>query len=157
VTEVRDRRWIAATPRDVWRLLSAVERSPDWCPWARAVVALDRPAALGVAYEQHGGVLTPLAARSRWRIVEFDPPRRQVHRAEHVRLAASFDRIFELRSDGADGTWLTLGVRYRPALGLLGRAADRVLLRALQARRLPRALDGIERLAATPGVRRLPS
>jgi hypothetical protein len=111
-------------------------------------VRLDRHAGLGVAYEQHGGVLTPLAGRSRWRVVEFDPPRRQVHRAEHLRLAASYDRIFELRSDGADGTWLTLGVRYRPALGLLGRAADRALLRSLQARRLPRALDGIERLAA---------
>jgi hypothetical protein len=139
----------------VWTVLSAVERSPDWCPWARAVVAPARPAGLGVAYEQHGGVLTPVATRSRWRIVEFDPPRRQVHRAEQLRLAASFERIFELRSDGADGTWLTLCVRYRPVLGLLGHALDRVVLRSLQARRLPRALDGIERLAATPAVRRL--
>jgi hypothetical protein len=155
VTEVRERRWIAAPPRDIWKLLSTPERCPDWCPWSRAVARLDRPAGLGVAYEQHGGVLTPLAARSRWRIVEFDPPRRQVHRAEHVRLAASFDRIFELRSDGADGTWLTLAVRYRPALGLVGRAVDRAVLRALQARRLPQALDGIERLAAGPDARHL--
>lgn len=152
---MRDRRWIAATPRDVWTLLSAVERSPDWCPWARTVVAPGGPAGLGVAYEQRGGVLTPVATRSRWRIVEFDPPRRQVHRAEQLRLAASFDRIFELRSDGADGTWLTLGVRYRPVLGLLGQALDRAVLRSLQARRLPRALDGIEHLTATGGLRRL--
>ena len=156
MTEVRDGRWIAATPRDVWKVLSAVERHPEWCPWARAVRRTDdaRPPGLGVAYDERGGVLTPLVERSRWRIVEFDPPRRQVHRAERVRLAASFDRVFELRSDGADGTWLTLAVRYRPALGLLGRVADRALLRRLQARRLPLALDGIERLAGTDGTPR---
>jgi hypothetical protein len=156
VTEVRERRWIAASPRDVWRVLSAIERYPDWCPWARAALGSDRPAGLGVAYEQHGGVLTPVRARSRWRIVEFDPPRRQVHRAEDAPLAASFDRIFELRSDGGDGTWLTLAVRYRPALGVAGRMLDRALLRSLQARRLPVALDGIERLARAPGPTAVP-
>jgi hypothetical protein len=155
VTEVRERRWIAARPREVWLVLSAVERHPEWCPWTRAVVAAGAaPAGLGLGYEERGGVLTPLAERSRWRIVEFDPPRRQVHRAEHVRLAAAFDRVFELRSDGGDGTWLTLGVRYRPALGRLGRAADRALLRGLQTRRLAVALDGIERLARPGGAAR---
>jgi hypothetical protein len=158
VTEVRERRWIAAAPRDVWRVLSAVERTPEWCPWSRAVLpAGARSSGLGVAYEERGGVLTPLAQRSRWRIVEYDPPRRQVHRAEHVRLAAAFDRIFELRSDGGDGTWLTLGVRYRPALGTLGRLVDRAALRALQARRLPLALDGIERMVrGAPGPTAVP-
>jgi hypothetical protein len=153
VTEVRDRRWIAATPREVWKVVSALERHPEWCPWTRAVRRADdgdrRPPGLGVAYELHGGVLAPIAQRSRWRIVEFDPPRRQVHRAEDVRLATAFDRIFELRSDGADGTWLTLGVRYRPALGWIGHAVDRVALRALQARRLPVALDAIETLVVS--------
>ena len=155
MTEVRDRRWIAATPRDVWKLVSVVERQPDWCPWARvARVADGRPPGLGAAYEEHGRVLTPLAERSRWRIVEFDAPRRLVHRAEQVRLAASFDRVFELRSDGGDGTWLTLAVHYRPALGRLGRGADRALLRRLQTRRLPLALDAIERLATSGGATR---
>jgi ribosome-associated toxin RatA of RatAB toxin-antitoxin module len=137
MTEVRDRRWIAAAPRDVWKLLSAIERYPDWCPWIAAGARADRPAGLGVAYE---------AGRGRWRIVEYDPPRRQVHRAEHTRLARSFDRIFELRSDGADGTWVELVVRYRPALGWAGRAFDRAILQRAEARRVPAALDGIERL-----------
>jgi ribosome-associated toxin RatA of RatAB toxin-antitoxin module len=146
VTEVRDRRWLAAAPRDVWKLLSDLERYPEWAPWARTVEHAGGPAALGVGYETAAG---------EWRIVEFDPPRRQVHRAESVRLTRACDRVFELRSDGADGTWLELVVRYRPALGLLGAAADRALLRRAEARRLPRALDGIERLLAGSGLRGL--
>lgn len=146
MTEVRDRRWIAAAPRDVWKLLSAVERYPEWCPWARAIAHATGPAGLGVAYETGTG---------EWRIVEFDPPRRQVHRAEHVPLTRALDRVFELRSDGADGTWLDLAVRYRPALGWLGRGLDRAVLRRAEARRLSRALDGIERQVAGWGLRRL--
>jgi ribosome-associated toxin RatA of RatAB toxin-antitoxin module len=142
VTEVRDRRWLAAAPRDVWKLISAVERYPEWAPWARTVEHDGGPAALGVGYE---------TTAVQWRVVEFDPPRRQVHRAEHVRLTHAFDRVFELRSDGADGTWLELVVRYRPALGLLGVALDRALLRRVEARRLPRALDAIERLLGAEG------
>lgn len=146
MTEVRDRRWIAAAPRDVWKLLSTIDRYPEWCPWARSVAHEGGPAGLGVGYETGTG---------RWRIVEFDPPRRQVHRAEHARRARSLDRVFELRSDGADGTWVELAVRSRPGLGPLGRAFDRAVLRPLETRRLPRALDAIERLSAGTGLRGL--
>lgn len=143
MTEVRDRRWIPAAPRDVWKLLSTVERYPAWAPWARTVEHAGGPAGLGVGYETAAG---------EWRVVEFDPPRRQVHRAEHARLTRPLDRVFELRSDGADGTWLELAVRYRPALGWLGAAVDRAVLRRREARRLLRALDGIERLTAGSGL-----
>lgn len=146
MTEVRARRWIAAAPRDVWALLNTIERYPDWCPWIRAVARVGRPVGLGAAYEANGEV---------WRIVEYDPPVRQVHRVEHGRVTRSLDRIFELRSDGADGTWVEMAVRYRPALGRAGRAFDRAILRRAEARRLPRALDGIERLLAAPGLRGL--
>jgi hypothetical protein len=90
-----------------------------------------------------------------WRIVEYDPPRRQVHRAEDARLARSLDRVFELRSDGADGTWVELVARHRTGLGWLGRAFDRAIFRPAERRRLPRALDGMERLLTAPGLRDL--
>lgn len=144
MTEVRDRRWIAAAQRDVWKLLSVIEQYPAWSPWARRVEHAGGPAELGVGYATAAG---------EWRVVEFDPPRRQVHRAEHAGLRRSLDRHFELRSDGADGTWLELAVRYRPALGWLGEGLDRAVLRRAEARRLRRALDGIERLAAGSGLR----
>ncbi len=146
MTEVSDRRWIAASPRDVWRILCDFERFTEWAPWTLHVGRVDRPAGLGVAYEEHGRLLSPLVGPSRWRIVEFDAPRRQVHRAEAVWLAVAFDRIFELAADGDGGTWLTLCLRYRPSLGIAGRGLDVALLRWLQSRRVASALDGIGRL-----------
>lgn len=157
MTEVGDRRRIGARPRDVWRVLCDIERYPEWAPWTLHARRVDRPAGLGVAYEEHGRVLSPLVGPSRWRIVEFDLPRRQVHRAEAVRLAVAFDRIFELASDGHDGTWLTLCLRYRPALGVAGRGLDLTLVRWVQARRIVSALDGIGRLAErAPGPMAVP-
>jgi hypothetical protein len=145
VTEVRDRQRIAASPRDLWRVLCDIERYSEWAPWTLHARRVDRPAGLGVAYEEHGRVLSPLVGPSRWRIVEFDAPRRQVHRAEAVRLAVAFDRIFELASDGEGGTWLSLCLRYQPVLGVPGRGLDWALARWLQTRRITLALDAIRR------------
>jgi hypothetical protein len=134
----------------VWRALGEMERYVEWGSWVHAVRRVDRPAGLGAAYDERSRLLLPIATPSRWRIVEFDAPRRQVHRAESAALAAAFDRVFELSADGGDGTWLTLMLRYRPALGPLGRAVDRAGLRALQARRLPAVLERIDHQARRP-------
>jgi uncharacterized protein YndB with AHSA1/START domain len=150
VTELRDRRQIAASPRDVWTALSDFERYAEWGGWMRAVRRVDRPAGLGAAYDERSRLLAPVVASSRWRIIEFDPPRRQVHRAESAPMAATFDRVFALAADGMGGTWLTVGVEYRPALGVLGRVLDRVVLRAIQARRLEQTLEAVERLTLRP-------
>ena len=62
-----------------------------------------------------------------------------------------------LAPDGDGGTWLTLTMRYRPALGVVGRGLDWALLRWLQARRLSRALEAIARLARpAPGPTAVP-
>jgi hypothetical protein len=157
VTEVGDRRRIAARPREVWQVLCDIERFPEWAPWALHARCVDRPAGLGVAYEEHGRVLSPLVGPSRWRIVEFDVPRRQVHRAEAVWLAVAFDRIFELAPDGDGGTWLTLCLRYRPSLAAAGRGLDWALTRWLQSRRITAALDSIARLTErAPGPTAVP-
>jgi hypothetical protein len=144
VAEVRDRRRIAASPREVWNVLSEFERYVEWGPWTRAVQRVDRPAGLGAAYDEHSRLLAPFAAASRWRVIEFDPPRRQVHRAESAPLAALYDRVFELTSDGVGGTWLTVAVEYRPALGAVGRLWDRLAVRRAHARRVPQMLEAIE-------------
>jgi uncharacterized protein YndB with AHSA1/START domain len=150
VAEVRERRRIAATPREVWRVIGDVERYPEWGAGIRTARLVDRPAGLGAAYEERGRLLLPVVTASRWRVVEFDPPRRQVHRAEAAPLAATFDRVFEVAADATGATWVTLAVRYRPALGPVGRLLDRAALRAMQARRVAQALDGIERMALRP-------
>jgi hypothetical protein len=150
VTEVRERRRIAASPREVWSVVSDPERAVAWGSWVRAVRSPDRPAGLGAAYDERSRLLLPFVTTSRWRVVEFDPPRRQVHRAEDAALAAAFDRVFELAADGLGGTWLTVALRYRPGLGPVGQLLDRVALRSVQARRLPDTLERIEQLVLRP-------
>ncbi|WCB94399.1 hypothetical protein DSM104299_03133 [Baekduia alba] len=147
MAEVRDRRRIAASPREVWQVLGEVERYVEWGGWMRAVRRVDRPAGLGAAYDERSRLLAPVVVSSRWRIIDFDPPRRQVHRAESAPLAVKYDRVFELASDGLGGTWLTLAVQYRPALGALGRLLDRIALRRIQTRRVPQTLQAIDVLA----------
>ncbi len=138
-------------------MLCDIERYAEWAPWTLHARRVDRPAGLGVAYEEHGRVLSPLVGPSRWRIVEFDVPRRQVHRAEAVRLAVAFDRIFELTSDGTGGTWLSLccatGRRSAsPAAGSISRSCAG----CRRAGSSP-ALDGIGRLAErAPGPMAVP-
>jgi hypothetical protein len=150
VTSVRDRRRIAASPRQVWKVLGDVERYVQWGRWMRVVrrVDPDRPTGLGAAYDEHSRLLWPLVVvGSRFRIIEFDPPLRQIHRVESTPLTATYDRVFELASDGDGGTWLTVIVEYRPALGAVGRGIDRLALRGVQARRVAGVLDAVERLA----------
>jgi hypothetical protein len=156
VAELRDRRLIVASPREVWNVVSDVDRYAEWGSWIRDVRRVDRPAGLGAAYDERSRLLAPVVVTSRWRIVEFDAPRRQVHRAETAPLAATFDRVFELASDGTGGTWLTLRVQYRPALGAVGGLLDRAVLRGIQARRLPQILEQIERLTLRPPPRPAP-
>jgi hypothetical protein len=154
VTSVGERRRIAASPREVWKALGDVERYVQWGRWMRVVRRVDpqRPAGLGAAYDEHSRLLWPLVVvGSRFRIIEFDPPLRQIHRVESAPLTASYDRVFELASDGEGGTYLTVVVEYRPALGPVGRLADRLALCRVQARRVAGVLDAIEGLVLQAG------
>jgi hypothetical protein len=149
VAEVRGRRRITASQRHVWKVLCDLERYGEWGAWTLYSRRVDRPAGLGAAYDERSRLLLPLRTENRWRIIEFDPPRRQVHRVESAPLVAVFDRVFELRDEGGDATTLTLTLEYRALGGPLGRGLERAWHR-LQARRVERTLDAISRLAARP-------
>jgi hypothetical protein len=151
VAEVRGRRRIAASQRHVWKVLCEFERFDQWGAWVRHVRRVDRPAGLGAAYDERSRLLLPFRAEHRWRLIEFDPPRRQVHRVESAALLAVFDRVFELRDEGGDATTLTVTLDYRAPLGPVGRAADRALWARVQRRRAEAMLDAIARIA-TPAA-----
>jgi Polyketide cyclase / dehydrase and lipid transport len=150
VAEVQGRRRIPVAQRHVWKVLCDLERFGEWGGWTLYARRVDRPAGLGAAYDERSRLLLPLRTENRWRIIEFDPPRRQVHRVESAPLVAVFDRIFELRDEGGDATTLTLTLEYRALGGPLGRALDRAAWRRVQARRVERTLDAIMRIAASP-------
>jgi uncharacterized membrane protein len=150
VAEVRGRRRIHASQRHIWKVLCDLERFGEWGAWTLYSRRVDRPAGLGAAYDERSRLLLPLRTENRWRIIEFDPPRRQVHRVESAPLIAVFDRVFELRDEGGDATEVTLTLEYRPVAGAAGRLLDRLAWRRVQSRRLDAILDAIERIATQP-------
>jgi hypothetical protein len=150
VAQVRGRRKIDASQRHIWKVLCDLERFGDWGAWTLYSRRVDRPAGLGAAYDERSRLLLPVRTENRWRIIEFDPPRRQVHRVESAPMIAVFDRVFELRDEGGDATTLTLTLEYAPGLGPVGRVLDRLAWRRTQSRRLDAILDAIERVATQP-------
>src|SRR5437763_15103820 len=110
---------VPAPPDAVWELVSDPLRFAEWFGLTGEVTRAHRPLKLGSTYEERNVVLGPLRGASRWTVVQHEAPRRQTHRGEGIALAASLDFFVEL--EPADqATRLTLGLRYRPALGSLG-------------------------------------
>ncbi|MDX6687691.1 MAG: Polyketide cyclase / dehydrase and lipid transport [Baekduia sp.] len=154
-SEVRDRRRIAVPPREVWRLLGEIEWYPQWCAVTASVSDVERSAGLGTAYEARTrlGLVT---IRARWRIVEWQPPVRQLHRSEGGGMPAALERRLEVVSDGEGGAVVTMAFRYRPRLGVLGRLVDRLVLRGALQRRIPASLEQVESLLCRPGPTAVP-
>lgn len=70
---------IEAPPEEVWALLNDFDRMTDWVAFADELTYLsDGPIGEGTVYRETGGI-GPMRSESEWRIVEFEPPRRQVH------------------------------------------------------------------------------
>lgn len=109
----------------VWELATDPDRFADWADQMIEVVRADRPLRLGSTYEERNTLLGPVTGRSRWTVVEHDPPRRSASRGEGLPLVASLDVVTELR-EVEQATELTLAIRYRPGLGSLGLLLDRV-------------------------------
>jgi len=61
----------------------------------------------------------PWRAKTRWTVIEFDPPHRQVHRSEGVPFTSESLVIIDLAPSG-DGSEVTVTLRQRPSLGPLG-------------------------------------
>src|SRR5437763_1847634 len=123
---------VPAPPDPVWELVSDPQRFAEWFELTVEVTRADRPLKLGSTYEERNVVLGPITGTSRWTVVQHEAPGRQTHRGEGIALAASLDYFVELEP-AEQVTRVTLGLRYRPALGALGALLDRVILhRSLQ-------------------------
>ncbi len=117
---------IPAPPERVWELVSDTARYAEWVEGTDEVTRTDGPAAPGSTYDEVNPIAGPWKARSRWTVIEFDPPRRQVHRGEGLPLTAEFLVVIELTAVGG-ATELTLTLRGRSSGGPLGAAQFRLL------------------------------
>ena len=84
VTAVID---IDAPAQAVWDLYADVPHSPDWVPFAEQIVYVSGPAGLGQVYRERTRLLG-LSDVAEWRIVEWEPPRRQVQLSTDKRMDA---------------------------------------------------------------------
>lgn len=120
---IHNRRTLDAPPEAVFDLMADYERYPEWVAIVEKarLVEGDRIEA-GAVYEEESP-LGPIPTTSRWRVIEFDPPRRQVHVGELP--FGPVELTIETRPDGEGGTILDHTVeltalpRFRPLGWLL--------------------------------------
>ena len=69
---------VAASADDVFALLSDTARYSEWVTGTNAVTRTDGPAAEGSTYDEINPILGPWKAKTHWRVVEHEAPRRSV-------------------------------------------------------------------------------
>ena len=137
---------VSAPPEAVWALVSDPERFDEWAELTEEVIRADKPLRLGSTYEERNVVLGPIKGRSRWTVVQHEAPRRQTHRGEGIALAASLDFFMELEP-AEQATQLTVGLRYRPGLGVLGALIDRFHARRAMQSAMERSAANVAAIA----------
>jgi len=117
---------IPASPERVWEIACDSSRYPEWVENTLRMIHADRPTRAGATMEELTRIAGPWKSVTRWRVTEFDPPRRQVHEGEGVSTAKNMAVIIELSPAGQD-TDFTLTVRYTPRFGPVGALIDRAV------------------------------
>lgn len=117
---------IAAPLERLWELVSDTGRYAEWVAGTAAVSRTDGPAREGSTYDEINPIVGPWRAKTRWTVVEFDPPRRQVHRTENIPFSSEFLVIIELAPSG-DGSQVTFTLQAKSSVGVLGASILSVL------------------------------
>jgi len=129
----------------VWDLVSDTRRYAEYVEATLAVTRSDGMAHEGSTYEERNKFIGPFKVSSRWRVTEFDPPRRQVHAAERWPLVKDLRVGFECEP-ADNGTRVTHWIEYVPGLGALGGVLDNAMRGQIQ-RDLDRTAQNLKALA----------
>jgi polyketide cyclase/dehydrase/lipid transport protein len=78
---------IDAPAQDVWDLYVDVPRTPDWVPFSERILFISGPPGLGQVYRERTRLLG-ISDVAEWRIIEWEPPRRQVQLSTDKRMDA---------------------------------------------------------------------
>jgi carbon monoxide dehydrogenase subunit G len=117
---------VAASPEDVFALLSDTARYSEWVTGTEAVTRTDGPAAEGSTYDEINPVLGPWRAKTHWRVVEHEAPRRTRHETGDIPLSSHFQVVMEVAPEG-DASRVTMTLRGEPALGPVGAVFARLM------------------------------
>jgi hypothetical protein len=111
---------------EAWAVVCDTARYAEWVVATDAVTRTDGPARLGSSYSEINPMLGPWKAKTNWTVVEFDPPRHQVHRTEDIPLAREVLVTMEV-AEAAGGCELSITLAATSARGPLGAALFKVL------------------------------
>lgn len=136
---------VAVPPERVFELLSDTSRYSEWVTGTDAVTRTDGPASEGSTYDEVNPILGPWRAKTHWRVVEHEPPRRTVHSTGDIPLSSHFEVVMEVAPEG-DASRVTLTLRGQPSLGPLG-AAFASLMRGQVDRDNRRTVEAFAELA----------
>lgn len=135
---------VEAPVERVWELMCDTSRYADWGPMTPEISRTDGPAQMGSTYEERVPVIGPWKAVLRWRVTEFEPPRRQVHTG-HIWYVREL--VSEMECCPADdGTTFTMTLRTKPRLGPLGSLLERALAGSVE-RQWDRTAENFKELA----------
>jgi carbon monoxide dehydrogenase subunit G len=130
---------VEAPPERVWAFVSDVRRCPEWVAFTDGMGHVDDgDPGVGFRYTEYGSV-GPLRSESEWRIVEFDPPRRQVHVGD-MGIVDGEPTIAVEPEDGGTRWTRTVELEVLPRLRPVERLLDRLVLRRRMARGLERTM-----------------
>lgn len=117
---------VPARPEDVFTLLSDTARYSEWVTGTDAVTRTDGPAREGSTYDEVNPVLGPWRAKTHWRVVEHEEPRRSLHSTGDIPLSSHFEVVMEVAPEG-DASRVTMTLRGQPALGPVGAVFARLM------------------------------
>jgi carbon monoxide dehydrogenase subunit G len=117
---------VAASPDDVFAFLSDTARYSEWVTGTDAVTRTDGPAREGSTYDEINPVLGPWKAKTHWRVVEHEAPRRSRHETGDIPLSSHFQVVMEVVPEG-DASRVTMTLRGEPALGPVGAVFARLM------------------------------
>ena len=117
---------VPASQERVFELLSDTARYPEWVTGTNAVTRTDGPAREGSTYDEVNPILGPWKASTKWRVVDYEPPRRQRHTTTDIPLSSHFEVIMEVAAEG-DVSEVTMTLQGEPALGPVGAVFARLM------------------------------
>jgi carbon monoxide dehydrogenase subunit G len=130
---------VEAPPERVWAFVSDVSRCPEWVTFADEMGHIDAgDPGEGFRYVEYGG-LGPIRSESDWEIVEFDPPRRQVHVGDMGIMQPELTITVEPEGEGTRWTQ-TVEFEALPRLRPVGWLLERLVIRRRMARGLERTM-----------------
>jgi len=110
---------VPASPDQVFGLISETARYSEWVTGTDAVTRTDGPAREGSTYDEINPILGPWKAKTHWRVVEHEAPRRTRHETGDIPLSSHFQVLIEVDPEG-DGSRVTMTLHGEPSMGPLG-------------------------------------